>query len=358
MSKIICDICGTTYQETAECCPICGCAPAAAAAILGEEAMQEDILEVPNAAGHSVPKKKEIFDYDEVNAEPEDEDEEIEEDYDEEEEDELPRHNTLVVVLLTILIAGLLIAAGFIFFRYFLPNMKTAEEAQPETTVWVEETSEAATAATVPCDVMHMLSAGVAELNAQGQQFLIHIQVKPENTTDQLIYTSGNENIATVTDDGKITAVSEGETIIYISCGKVSMECPVVVKYVEETVPPTTEDPVVESTEAAMPVETQIQESEKEQSDFVPETTVAATSAANPNVVLKLKEFDIKLGVYYYVTLKLDCDLEPTDVEWSSEHPHIAKVDEKGVVTALKSGTTDIVARYGDQEVRCRVRCG
>ena len=136
------------------------------------------------------------------------------------------------------------------------------------------------------------------------------------------------------------------------------MECPVVVKYVEETVPPTTEDPVVESTEAAMPVETQIQESEKEQSDFVPETTVAATSAANPNVVLKLKEFDIKLGVYYYVTLKLDCDLEPTDVEWSSEHPHIAKVDEKGVVTALKSGTTDIVARYGDQEVRCRVRCG
>ena len=25
MSKIICDICGTTYPETADCCPICGC---------------------------------------------------------------------------------------------------------------------------------------------------------------------------------------------------------------------------------------------------------------------------------------------------------------------------------------------
>lgn len=25
MSKVICEICGTTYQDTAECCPICGC---------------------------------------------------------------------------------------------------------------------------------------------------------------------------------------------------------------------------------------------------------------------------------------------------------------------------------------------
>ena len=24
MSKIICDICGTTYPDTSECCPICG----------------------------------------------------------------------------------------------------------------------------------------------------------------------------------------------------------------------------------------------------------------------------------------------------------------------------------------------
>ena len=24
MSKIICEICGTSYPDTAECCPICG----------------------------------------------------------------------------------------------------------------------------------------------------------------------------------------------------------------------------------------------------------------------------------------------------------------------------------------------
>ena len=63
------------------------------------------------------------------------------------------------------------------------------------------------------------------------------------------------------------------------------------------------------------------------------------------------------LGVYYQFTLELDCGLEQNQVEWSSEHPHIATVDENGVVTAVKSGTTAIIAKYGDQQVQCIVRC-
>ncbi len=368
MSKIICDICGTTYQDTAECCPICGCARDAAADLLGEELIEEEILEEPkNKGGRFAPKKKEIFDYDEVNEEDEeeDEDEEDDEDFDEEEEEEeAPRHNTLVVILLTILIAGLLVAAGFIFFRYYWMNNQVQGAPPPTTTV--VQTEAAVEEATIPCEAMSMLSAGVAQLSAEGQQFLIHIQVKPETTTDRIIYTSGNDAVATVSEDGRITAVAEGETTIYISCGKVSMECPVVVKYVEETLLATTEAQATEATaaeEAAeVPAEPQATEpvaaDPPVQEETVPETTVSLPADYDPNVVLKLKKTDIMLGVYYYVTLQLDCDLDPTQVQWSSEHPHIAKVDEKGVVTALKAGTTDIVAKYGDQVVKCRVRCG
>ena len=74
--------------------------------------------------------------------------------------------------------------------------------------------------------------------------------------------------------------------------------------------------------------------------------------------MLKLKKTDIRLGVYYQFTLELDCGLQQNEVQWSSEHPHIAKVDENGVVTAVKSGTTAITATYGDQSVTCMVRCG
>ena len=41
MSKIICEICGTTYQETADCCPICGCARGAAEDLLNEDVLAE-----------------------------------------------------------------------------------------------------------------------------------------------------------------------------------------------------------------------------------------------------------------------------------------------------------------------------
>jgi uncharacterized protein YjdB len=61
--------------------------------------------------------------------------------------------------------------------------------------------------------------------------------------------------------------------------------------------------------------------------------------------------------VYYQFQLQLDCNLNPEDVTWTSEHPHIATVDAQGNVTAQKQGTTSIIAKYGDQEVSCLVRC-
>lgn len=342
MSKIICDICGTSYQDTAECCPICGCTRDAAASLLGEDAVLEEIVEETKPkAGRFAPKKKEIFDFDEVNSDPEDEeDEDEDDDYDEEEdEDEAPRHNTLVVILLTVLIAGLLLAAGFIFFRYFLPNMKQ-EDIASNTTAPVQ-TTQAPTVATIPCEALSMASATQAVLSPGGN-FLINVIPTPVNTTDPILYVSADEAIATVSADGKITAVSEGTTKIFISCGKFSLECDVQVKIEEETVPPTTEAAVIETAATE---------------ETVPATEDAGDNGLKPNVILKLKKTDIRLGVYYKFTLELDCDLAQDEVEWTSEHPHIATVDENGVVTAVKYGTTIVTAKYGDQEVQCWVRC-
>ena len=352
MSKIICDICGTTYQSSAESCPICGFRNEAyedqRSADVDYE--YEEATAVKTGKFTSASKKREIFDYDEVNSDEYDEDEEYEdnddeeEDYDEEEEEEAPRSNVFVVILLTVLIVVLLGAAGFIFLRFFLPNMKADESV--ETTAATELITEPSTEATIPCEYMTMTNAGVAELNEEGQQFLLHVRAIPENTTDQIIYTSADESIATVSDDGKITAVSEGETVVYISCGIYSIECPVIVQYIEETVPPTTEA-IVEETVAETTAEEEAAVSENAQEE----------NTGLKNVTLKLKKTDIRLGVYYEFQLQLDCDLDPEEVTWSSEHEYIAKVDNKGNVTAVKEGTTSITAKYGDQEVQCIVRC-
>ena len=50
MSKIICDICGTSYPETEERCPICGCAPGVAADLLTEERTVEEAVELIKGA--------------------------------------------------------------------------------------------------------------------------------------------------------------------------------------------------------------------------------------------------------------------------------------------------------------------
>lgn len=320
MSKVICDICGTTYQDTADCCPICGCSRE-----IASELAKEDFL-VDGNAGRSVAKKREIFDFDEVNA-PRHSADDTEYSYvddEEEPEEEEPRHNTFLVVLLTVLIVVLLALSGFLFVKYLLPNASREEVTVPTTEAPVVETTvPVTTQLRIPCQSL-ALSIGNAELTEEGGLFLLNVMKHPEDTTDELVFVSEDESIATVSADGRITAVGEGETVVTVYCGDQKISCPVLCSFPEETTVATTE--ATEVTEA-------------------------------PKVTLKLKKNDIRLQVFYYFTLELDCDLKPEDVQWTSEHPYIATVDEKGVVTAIKSGITQITAKYGDQEVKCIVRC-
>ena len=366
MSKIICDVCGTSYPDTADCCPICGCSKDTAGSLLGEDLLEQTAGESTGTQEYPR-KRKEIFDYDEVNSEPEEEEVTYAQtEYDEEEEDdgeEEPRQNTLVVIILTVLIALLLMAAGFIFVRYFLPNMGGEDMLPAQTTELTEAASAETTELSIPCQELYIISGKTVELNEEGQMFLLHVKANPENTTDKILFTSGDETVATVTEDGRITAVSEGETVITIRCGVSVMECPVTVKYVAETTVPTTEAIETVAVGETRPEETAADTNAEtagaaEATEAAEVTETSAPAQTNlKNVTLKLKKTDIRLGVYYEYKLLLDCDLEQNEVQWSSEHPYIASVDENGVVKAIKAGTTAITATYGDQKVQCIVRC-
>ena len=241
-----------------------------------------------------------------------------------------------ITKILTALIVILLAGTAFLFFRYLLPNLHGVKDTAP--TVQTEQpvqTEAATTEPRIPCQDLS-LPGGAAELTQPGYYFLLNVVVIPENTTDELVFTSGDESVATVDANGRITAVSEGKTVIYITCGDKQLTCPVTCQFEAET-EPSTEATVAAQTEATIqtePVETK------------------------PQVELKLDRTDMRLQVGYSTQLKLvDCgDLTPEDVEWSVEHAYIAKV-ENGYVTALQSGTTEITAKYGDQTVKCIVRC-
>lgn len=337
MSKVICDLCGTVYQDTAESCPICGYSQ-----VLCENDLEEILLEDTGRlkGGRFVQSNKywDESDYDEEDYDEYDDDE----DEDEDEEDYTPasRSNAAIVVILVVVIMLLLTAIGYVFLRYFLPN-KNTEEASGKPGLSLLETeptgTEATTEPTIPCDSI-ALTGGMAELSREGQYWLLHVKVTPEDTTDDLLFISEDESIATVTEDGRITAVSEGETTIYITCGQQRINCPVIIKFTDETQPRENEGESITTGE----------------SDGATEGTSAPELL---DVELKLVKYDISVPVGYGVTLHLDCPLEPTDLEWTVEHPHIASVDENGFVKALGYGTTAVIVRYGEQEVTCIVRC-
>lgn len=357
MSKVICDICGTVYPESSENCPVCGCSRDFGLDALEEE-MLLDAARIDMVAGGYRREKKtrEIFDFDEVNQE--DEPEEYTQ-YEEEEYEEEPRSNTALVVILLILIVLLLVTAGFFFVRYFLPNMvqETVPTETTAVTVAVETEPEESTEYSVPCTDI-VIPGGKIELGKDGK-WLMNVQVYPADTTDVLTYASHNENVVTVTEDGTVTAVGEGETVIEVICGNCQIKCNVVVDFeqfaateatgalpgleVEETTAANTAEENQDGTEPSAAAE------ETEATEAPKETT--------GKMELKLKDVDITMFARYSShDLKLDCDIPVESIKWFTMDSTVAIV-HNGTVTATGSGMTRIYGEYNGQQVECIVRC-
>ncbi|MGM9588772.1 MAG: Ig domain-containing protein [Faecousia sp.] len=357
MNKVICDICGTSYPSTAKKCPICGSSREYALENTEDSMNDFDFLETEESTPVPRKKSREIFDYDEVNQVKSTGRKLEEEDFDDEEEDyeEEAHTNVGLVIVLVVLIVLLLLTAGFFFVRYLLPGMMPAETQPIETAAPVQTEPVETTVPGKPCTNL-MMDGGKMELARDGKK-LLNVRVYPEDTTDELTFVSGDESIVTVSENGTVTAVGEGQTVITITCGQQQINCNVTVDYSigEETVPPeeipamqvegedeTTSSDVTEATD-----DTQATES----------ATEATAEATTAEPKLKLKKTDITIrSNRTSVTLELDCDIKPEDIKWFTMDSTIAIVHD-GVVTAIGAGQTRIYGEYGGEQVECIVRC-
>ena len=83
----------------------------------------------------------------------------------------------------------------------------------------------------IPCTGI-TLSASTLIFDGAGTQTLI-ATVEPADTTDKIIWTSNNEEVATV-NKGVVTAVFNGETTITATCGDYSATCAITVSGIDE----------------------------------------------------------------------------------------------------------------------------
>lgn len=238
MSKVICDICGTQYPDTADQCPICGYARE----ISGQSQYDDDITAFYPVKTEQIKSKGGKFSASNVRKRTQQEAEPVKQPKKERFRDnsyQRPKEksNPVLVMVLVILIMTLLATTAFIFFRYLLPNI-TSTEVPMVTEPVVNNTEPEVTESQndeIPCEALALTSGGTVTFTEKGQMSLLNVVVIPSDSTDKLVYVSSDEKVATVNEEGRVTAVGEGEAVISISCGKREMQCNIVCNFAVET---------------------------------------------------------------------------------------------------------------------------
>ena len=145
-----------------------------------------------------------------------------------------------------------------------------------------------------------------------GETITLTAAVLPENATDKTVaWSSSDTSVATVDNDGKVTAIKAGNAKIIASVGDIKAECAVTVN------------------EATVEVE---------------------------SVVISEKEVNLTVGE----NIRLTATVMPenaTDktVTWSSSNESVATVDATGKVTAIAAGQAVITASASDKSATCTV---
>ena len=313
MSKVICDVCGTTYPETSVSCPICGCAKNTTSQTAADSDPQAD-----SAAGYTYVKggrfsksnvrkrSKENRDYSRGSSN---------------QKPEQDKTNVGLIVVVMILLLAIVAVLIYIGVRVFTPDTPqpsgTSQSTIPSSTVPSQPT-------TVPCIGID-LEDEVITLTAEGSVWLLNVKAEPADTTDKISFASSNDLVATVSSSGNVKAIGAGEAVITITCGEITKECKVICNF------GTPVDPTVPSTDPTQNIP----------ADFV----------------LKLNREDFTLsneGEKWTLYTETN-GVKASDITWTVDDPTVAIV-ENGRVTAINYGDTQVHATIGDQTVSCWVR--
>ena len=321
MSKVICDVCGTAYPETATVCPICGSAKQ-----VSEQTAAGNPAEDEQGSAYTYVKggrfsKRNVRRRNRGGGKTQETRTTAERKSGNEEEESVDKRLVAVIIILLVAIVAVLIYIGLKFFAK-QPDVGGTTNPTPTTNVDPTPTGEPSdpteppTDANVPCTGLTLPMENIS-FTAIGGEYTLSVTVAPANTTDTVSFVSADPTIATVTADGLVTAVGYGETTITVTCGEMVKECKVTCissfTFTFNT-DPKWNDPVT----------------------GYADTTVTQGSTWKA----------------YKGTLPVPAD----QITWISDDTTIAIV-QNGIVTAISPGKTLIHAQYGGRTFTCIFRC-
>ena len=332
MSKVICDVCGTSYAETVSQCPICGCArPVDVNAVQGvdDEVVTDNgsytYVKGGRFSKSNVSKRNKTR----HTAQEAPANESRQEKRERLTKERNARSNKGLVIAVLALLLAIVAVVIYIVLRFFAPissNTPVVNDGGADTTVNTEDVI-----VDKPCFSV-TLSDTKMSFGSEGISILLNVTCAPADTTDEVNFSSDNPAVATVDADGKVTAVAEGQTIIRVTCGSAAAECEVVCAFDAQT---DSTEPVTEP-----PVTTEVATNE--------DNTTLTFNTAYPN------EMSLVKGTTFRLCLQ-DSNKKAVDAKFTSANDSICTVDDDGNVKGVGSGTTVIRATYDGTTYKCTV---
>lgn len=336
MSKIICEICGTAYPETSTQCPICGYVRSAeTAGIAVDETSESGSSQYTYVKGGRFSKanvkKRQRAQQKAASSGVTAAVASNHRAYDEKQKNS--KKNIGFILVSIILLLLVLAVVVFLTLKYFWTDLPGSTPQQDSTPQQSEQDDNALVCSGIALDVTEVV------LTESGEAFVVNALPTPANTTDSIEFSSSDEMVATVNNDGKIVAVAPGEATITVKCGSFQASCLVKCEIEPETEPTTEQtEPTTEQTEP---------------------TTEEPTT--EPTIVLDKSMFNTK---YFDVTMSFkgeqwtyySGDIDASLITWTSDNPNVAII-ENGIVKAVGRGTTKVHAEYNGVKISCIVRC-
>ncbi|MBO5891197.1 MAG: Ig-like domain-containing protein [Oscillospiraceae bacterium] len=338
MSKVICDVCGTTFPETANQCPICGSAKNASAQTAAEGGVQAEAGSTNSYVSggrfskSNVRKRNKTGQPMQRTAK--------------KDNDGGGSNKGLVIVVIVLLLAIIAVVA-YLAITLFgsdkkpdegnkTPSVQTTVQTQPKE----EDPTESQTQPTGIACTDIVLSSTIIEFTDAERSQLLSVNLTPSNTTDKVTFTSLNTAVATVTDGGLVTPVGIGDTTILITCGNVTKECRVFCNFGNTSTEP---DPTTPT-----------------EPDVTPDPG-AFEMTMNTKYFTHDGIGDVTLTVGKTWRMYATMNVEASKVVWTSDDEAYVTIKD-GVVTTVASTESLakkyvlVHAEYGGVKYSCRIR--
>lgn len=367
MSKIVCDVCGTSYPEASSNCPICGSMHAVGRSSSGSTGADNKTSSTYTAVrggrfstanvqrrnkASNVPTKKvtttksaktgstakttkatqpakHVQPAKPVNSSKRTKQTTANKKV-KRENDKVTTGLTITAVILVLLIIAVVVYIGLRFFGSGLfgdmgnkkpGTSQTPQDSQNPQVQLPQQTQgqQNPEFVEIPCASLS-LDVDSMVLDEIGTSRMLYATPSPADTTSPITYTSSNEDVVIVSADGKVTAVGPGEAEITVSCGAFSKVC-----YVACT--------AVSSDE-----------------------TTEATEETQADEQFMLNRSDITFSKHGESWLLYSGNIAKNQITWTTDDASVASI-EGGKVVAEGSGTTTVYGEYAGQKVSCIIRC-